>query len=166
MESLRLSCFSQRLGSGCLTPLHTPFLLLLDCHSMCPITSSRSFQDRAACRLLSKNHSTIPIVYHMSSPKLCHYVLMIKWINLVFESRSVFESCLDHSLALEMVKQGGHIIYHLSWNTFESESHRDNRHKPGLAQSVGTCLPLIIHPKGQQPSKIDCVERMSWSGVV
>ena len=43
---------------------------------------------------------------------------------------SEFQTCLDHSLALDVVKQGGHIIYHLNWETFESELSGDDRCQP------------------------------------
>lgn len=53
-----------------------------------------------------------------------------EWMNLILEARSEFKSCLvTYSLALKAAKQGNHIIYHLNWNTFESQLHKDNRHE-------------------------------------
>lgn len=50
--------------------------------------------------------------------------------SVVAGVRSEFQSCLDHSLASDVVKQGGHIIYHLNRETFESELRGDDRCQP------------------------------------
>lgn len=80
--------------------------------------------------------------------------------NLVLKAKSGFKFCLDHSLALELVELGDHIIHHLNWNTFKSELSRDNRCKPHC------CSPFFIHTKEQQLPKVDFVGGRSCSGLV